>query len=87
MSFRRTRRQRYGSVAGAGLTDRQVRDRWLADGTHQQFGVLANAWKETVRDAMADIAANRAAAKVAVQTGDRAGTPATRPSGSGCSPR
>lgn len=59
--------QRYGSVAGAGLSDRQVRDRWLAEGTHQRFGVLANAWKETVRDAMADITANRAAAKVMVR--------------------
>ncbi|MGR6317335.1 transposase [Micromonospora soli] len=61
--------QRYGSVSGvaSGLTDRQVRDRWLADGTHVQFGVLANAWKETVRDAMADIAANLAAAKVEVR--------------------
>ena len=57
--------QRYGSVAGvgSGLRDRQVRDRWLADGTHMRFGVLANAWKETVRDAMADLAANLAAAK------------------------
>jgi hypothetical protein len=61
--------QRYGSIAGAGsgLTDRRVRDRWLADGTHAKFGVLANAWKETVRDAMADIAANLAAAKVQVR--------------------
>jgi IS605 OrfB family transposase len=61
--------QRYGSIngVGAGLRDRQVRDRWLADGTHLQFGVLANAWKETVRDAMADIGANLAAAKVEVR--------------------
>jgi IS605 OrfB family transposase len=59
--------QRYGSVAGAGLKDRQVRDAWLAAGTHKRFGVLANAWKETVRDAMADIAANREAAKVEVR--------------------
>jgi IS605 OrfB family transposase len=59
--------QRYGSVAGAGLRDRQVRDQWLKDGTHHQFGVLANAWKETVRDAMADITAHREAAKVAVK--------------------
>jgi IS605 OrfB family transposase len=49
------------------LTDRQVRDRWLADDTHALFGVLANAWKETVRDAMADIAANLEAAKVEVR--------------------
>ncbi|MEU2611867.1 zinc ribbon domain-containing protein [Micromonospora sp. NPDC007271] len=36
--------QRYGAVAGvgSGLRDRLVRDRWLADGTHVQFGVLAN---------------------------------------------
>lgn len=59
--------QRYASVGGAGLGDRQVRDRWLAEGTHERFGVLANAWKETVRDAMADIAANTAAAKVEVR--------------------
>jgi hypothetical protein len=61
--------QRYGSVSGvgSGLTDRQVRDRWLADGTHVRFGVLANAWKETVRDAMADVAANLASAEVKVR--------------------
>ncbi|MEU5527617.1 transposase [Micromonospora chersina] len=61
--------QRYGSIAGvgAGLKDRQVRDRWLLDGTHSSFGVPANAWKETVRDAISDIAANFAAAKVEVR--------------------
>ncbi|MFI6265468.1 RNA-guided endonuclease TnpB family protein [Micromonospora sp. NPDC051006] len=61
--------QRYGSIngVGSGLKDRQVRDRWLADDTHVRFGVLANAWKETVRDAMADIAANLASAKVEVR--------------------
>lgn len=70
--------QRYGSISGVGLTDRQVRARWLADGTHHQFGVLANAWKETVRDAMADIAAARESAKAHVRrairsrTGDQA---------------
>jgi hypothetical protein len=59
--------QRYASVSGAGLRDRQVRDGWLAAGTHEQFGVLANAWKETVRDAMADITANAASAKAEVK--------------------
>ena len=59
--------QRYGSVAGAALRDRAVRDRWMSDGTADTFGVLANPWKETVRDAMADIAANREAAKVGVR--------------------
>ncbi|MEU9741200.1 transposase [Micromonospora chersina] len=74
--------QRYGSITGvgAGLRDRQVRDRWLADGTHALFGVLANAWKETVRDAMADIAANLEAAKVDVRRAinRRASDPAER---------
>ncbi|WP_208869767.1 RNA-guided endonuclease TnpB family protein [Micromonospora cremea] len=70
--------QRYGSAGGAGLTDREVRDRWLAEGIHHRFGVLANAWKETVRDAMADIAAARESAKTQVRrairrrTGDQA---------------
>ncbi|MGW3602122.1 RNA-guided endonuclease TnpB family protein [Micromonospora sp. NPDC005161] len=70
--------QRYGSARGARLKDRQVRDRWLSEGIHHRFGVLANAWKETVRDAMADIAATRESAKVQVRrairhhTGDRA---------------
>ncbi len=31
--------QRYGSVAGARLSDRQVRDTWMADRTHAGFGV------------------------------------------------
>ena len=59
--------QRYGSVAGTGIRDRTVRDRWLADGTADRFGVLANPWKETLRDAMADITANREAAKIKVR--------------------
>jgi hypothetical protein len=46
---------RYGSIMGVGLSDRQIRDAWMADGTAASFGVLANAWKETVRDAVADI--------------------------------
>ena len=56
--------QRYGSAAGARLSDRQVRDTWMADRTHAGFGVLANAWKETLRDAIGDIRASRDAAKV-----------------------
>jgi IS605 OrfB family transposase len=56
--------QRHGSVRGAQVRDRTVRDQWMADGTGASFGVLANPWKETVRDAMANIRANREAAKV-----------------------
>ncbi|MFU8849821.1 RNA-guided endonuclease InsQ/TnpB family protein [Micromonospora sp. SL1-18] len=61
--------QRYGSIGGvgSGLRHRQVRDQWLAEDTPVSFGVLANAWKETVRDAMGDITANREAAKVQVR--------------------
>ncbi|MGW3725323.1 zinc ribbon domain-containing protein [Streptomyces sp. NPDC000851] len=58
---------RFGSVSGVGVKDRAVRDQWLKDGTHLRFGVPANAWKETLRDAMADICASRAAAKVKVR--------------------
>ena len=46
---------RYGSITGVGLSDRRIRDAWMADGTATSLGVLANAWKETVRDAVADI--------------------------------
>jgi IS605 OrfB family transposase len=56
--------RQFGSIAGVGLNDRAIRDAWMADGTAATFGVLANAWKETVRDAVGDITANREAAKV-----------------------
>jgi IS605 OrfB family transposase len=55
---------RYGSVNGVPLSYYDIRDRLIGDGTSTTFGVLANAWKETVRDAVDDIKANRAAAKV-----------------------
>jgi hypothetical protein len=72
--------QRYGSVNGTALSDRQVRDHWLAFGAHKRFGVLANAWKEALRDAMADIALNREAAKIRVKRAvhARAADPAER---------
>ncbi|MFE5123104.1 zinc ribbon domain-containing protein [Streptomyces sp. NPDC056669] len=59
--------RQYGSIAGIGVKDRTVRDQWMRDGTAGGFGVLANAWKETVRDAFADITANREAAKVKIR--------------------
>src|SRR5215471_21555952 len=59
--------RRYGSVAGVGISDRTIRDQWMADGTAASFGVLANAWKETVRDTVTDIKASREAAKVPVR--------------------
>lgn len=54
--------QRYGSVSGVSLSDRQIRDAWLADG--RKFDVPANAWKETLRDAKANIAMTVEAAKI-----------------------
>jgi IS605 OrfB family transposase len=56
--------QRYGSVNNVQTGDRTVRDHWMASGIGASFRALANPWKETVRDAMADIRANREAAKV-----------------------
>jgi hypothetical protein len=58
---------RYGSIMGVGLSDRQIRDAWMADGTATSLGVLANAWKGTVRDAVAGIRAHREAAKAEVR--------------------
>ncbi len=54
--------QRFGSIQGVGLSDRQIRDGWLREG--RGFPVLANAWKETLRDAKGDITACMEAAKV-----------------------
>lgn len=58
---------RFGSLGGVGLADRAIRDAWMADGTAATFGVGGNAWKETVRDAVADIRASREAAKARVR--------------------
>jgi hypothetical protein len=57
----------YGSITGVGLSDRRIRDGWLAEGTAESCGVVAGAWKETVRDAVADIRAHREAAKAKVR--------------------
>ena len=52
---------RFGSVGGIKQTHRTVKKQWVAE---REFDVLANPWKETLRDAMGDIKANLAAAKV-----------------------
>jgi hypothetical protein len=44
-----------------GVSDRRFRDAWMADGTAASLGVLANAGKGTVWDAVADIRAHREA--------------------------
>jgi hypothetical protein len=63
---------RFGSLAGLGVRDRDVRDVWLAQ--ERQFDVPARLWKETLRDVMADIAAYREAAKVKVRKAIRSRT-------------
>jgi IS605 OrfB family transposase len=57
--------QRYGSVQGVELTQRQIRDQWLAKG--REFDVPARLWKETLRDTFCDVVAYREAAKVKVR--------------------
>ena len=57
--------QRFGSVRCVSLKDRQIRDSWLKEG--KKFEVSSNAWKETLRDAKADISMTVEAAKVKVR--------------------
>jgi IS605 OrfB family transposase len=59
--------QDYGTMVGVWMSDRDIRDSWMKDGTAKTFGTLANPWKETVRDAKDDIEANQTAAKVKVR--------------------
>ncbi|CAK0761305.1 transposase [Gammaproteobacteria bacterium] len=54
--------QRYGSIQALRLTDRQIRDTWINE--KRTFPVLANAWKETLRDAETNIVMTVEAAKV-----------------------
>lgn len=65
--------QRFGSVAGVKVSDRQIRDGWLKAG--RVFDVNATAWKETVRDAKADISMTVEAAKVKARRAIRRHTP------------
>ncbi len=64
--------QRFGSISGIKLRDRTIRDQWMKE--KRNFGVSANAWKETLRDAVADIKAYREAAKDKVKQAIRART-------------
>ena len=58
---------RYGSISGVGLTSRQIRDQWLAEGRDFDLLALARLWKETLRDTFDDICMYREAAKVKVR--------------------
>ncbi len=64
--------QRFGSIKGVGLGDRQIRDEWIKSG--RQFNVGANPWKETLRDALGNIKTNREAAKFNVKQAIRSHT-------------
>lgn len=61
--------QRYGSLTGTQTTHRAIRKQWVDQ--RRQFGVIANAWKETLRDAMDQIKCSREAAKVRVRAAVR----------------
>jgi len=56
---------RFGSIAGVGLSQRKLRDQWLKE--KRLFNIPARLWKETLRDTMNDIAMYREAAKVKVR--------------------
>lgn len=54
--------QRFGSVSGTGVSDREIRNQWMSE--KRNFSPLSvNAWKETLRDSIADIRANRESTK------------------------
>lgn len=55
--------QKYGSISGVGMKDRTIRDFWLKE-KRNFVPLTANAWKETLRDTIADIALYQEAAKV-----------------------
>lgn len=55
---------RYGVFGGHFPT---IKSEWVASGLGNSFGTLANPWKETLRDALADISASQASAKVEVK--------------------
>ena len=57
--------QRFGSIRGVGVKDRAIRDQWIKQ--KRDFAVLATPWKETLRDAIADIAMTVEAAKIPVR--------------------
>lgn len=57
--------QRYGSMAGVDIRFRKARDQWMREG--RTFDVLANQWKETLRDALDGINAHSEAAKKKVR--------------------
>ena len=55
--------QRFSSISGVGLRDRTIRDQWLRE--DRNFKPLSvNAWKETLRDSVANINTCMEAAKV-----------------------
>lgn len=58
---------RFGSLAGTGITYREIRDSWV----HKKYissAIPARLWKATLRDVIGDITAYREAAKQQVRT-------------------
>lgn len=57
--------QRFGSIDSVGLRDRDIRNHWVKD--KREFGVSANAWRETLRSTIDDIKSSRETAKSKVK--------------------
>ncbi len=65
--------QKYGSINGVGVRDRTIRDEWIE--ASRQFNVSANAWKETLRDAISNIKAHCEASKLKTRRATARQTP------------
>ncbi len=56
---------KFGSMAGVGLSHRDVRDAWVAQ--EREFDLPARVWKQTLSDVFGDMEASREAAKLNVK--------------------
>ncbi|WQR64377.1 transposase [Helicobacter pylori] len=57
--------QEYGALKCLGTSDRKIRDLWVKE--KREFKVLANAWKETLRDSFNNIKLYLEAAKTSIK--------------------
>ncbi len=57
--------QEYGGLKCLKTSDRKIRDLWIKE--KRTFKVLANAWKETLRDSMNNIKLYLEAAKTSIK--------------------
>ncbi|MGL2874345.1 hypothetical protein ACQKA2_06935 [Helicobacter pylori] len=57
--------QEYGALKCLNTSDRKIRDLWVKE--KREFKVLANAWKETLRDSFNNIKLYLEAAKTSIK--------------------